>query len=564
MTEHYANEVKSERRSHPLDRVLYFHSGCQQPSGFPASSPAGQEAAAAQADAGTCSKVCSSSSEANHQLQLQYHQQYHQHPGLPLSAPSGTHRDILLLESPQWLPDSYASHCGGCQLPFRPLLRLRHHCRLCGKLFCHSCSSKQLLLPPRFKERDPQRVCAMCASLLEPLQPFLVGATAASVQLPVHDALDAISLRSWLNSPWTSCMSEELYKAANILRNFNEAFRLEPEQGLPATLLAGACGVALLSVVRLGAGWSCTAGTGVVISRERSGSWSAPCAAACYGLGWGLQIGGQLTDVLLVLRTEEAVRAFASGQTIGFGGTAGVSLGPLGRTAEASMRVGGLAARGSVVGYSCSKGAFIGVSLDSSVTCVRAAVNQKFYGYAVTARQLLVDCTVPNPPAALLLYDGLDSLVQRWEGRGLLLHSKAAHAAPAAASSTREAATSQAAAATASKGSAAAARKQHQQAAQYAPDDEYAHQLFNTTVASAVASAPPAPAGMYPAVNSSSNAAAAATSRSSSWQQQQQHPSLWNAASASPAEALPAVPALPAAHRHQEDDDEEPQYVLEW
>jgi hypothetical protein len=62
----------------------------------------------------------------------------------------------------------------------------------------------------------------MCASLLEPLQPFLVGATAASVQPPVHDALDAISLRSWLNSPWASSMADELYKAANILRKFNE------------------------------------------------------------------------------------------------------------------------------------------------------------------------------------------------------------------------------------------------------------------------------------------------------------------------------------------------------
>jgi hypothetical protein len=61
----------------------------------------------------------------------------------------------------------------------------------------------------------------MCASLLEPLQPFLVGATAASVQPPVHDALDAISLRSWLNSPWSGNMADELYKAANILRKFN-------------------------------------------------------------------------------------------------------------------------------------------------------------------------------------------------------------------------------------------------------------------------------------------------------------------------------------------------------
>jgi hypothetical protein len=62
----------------------------------------------------------------------------------------------------------------------------------------------------------------MCASLLDPLQPFLVGATAASVQPPVHDALDAISLRSWLNSPWAGNMTDELYKGANILRKFNE------------------------------------------------------------------------------------------------------------------------------------------------------------------------------------------------------------------------------------------------------------------------------------------------------------------------------------------------------
>ncbi|WIA15988.1 hypothetical protein OEZ85_012727 [Tetradesmus obliquus] len=314
-----------------------------------------------------------------------------------MAAHYASERDVVLMEPPQWLPDSYASHCGTCQLPFKPLLRLRHHCRLCGKLFCHGCSSKQLLLPPRFKERDPQRVCGMCASLLEPLQPFLVGATAASVQPPVHDALDAVSLRSWLNSPWAGSMAGELYKAANILRKFNEAIRLEPERGIPAQLLAGARGLALLSVVRLGAGWSCTAGTGIVVSRQRSGAWSAPCAAACYGLGWGLQLGGELTDVLLVLKTDEAVRAFASGSTIGLGGSVGLALGPVGRSAEASFRVGSIAARGSVVGYSCSQGAFVGASLEGSVTCARDAVNKKFYGYAVSAGQL---ADKPPPAAA--------------------------------------------------------------------------------------------------------------------------------------------------------------------
>lgn len=61
----------------------------------------------------------------------------------------------------------------------------------------------------------------MCAGLLLPLQPFLIGAASASVQPPVHDAVgDAISLRSWLNRPWGNALADELYKAANILNTF--------------------------------------------------------------------------------------------------------------------------------------------------------------------------------------------------------------------------------------------------------------------------------------------------------------------------------------------------------
>lgn len=109
--------------------------------------------------------------------------------------PSSTQVDVLLLDPPTWLPDSYALHCGSCALPFKPLLRLRHHCRLCGKVFCNACCARRLLLPPRYNQREPQRVCEMCRSLLEPLQPYLVGALSRSVQPPVHDALDAVSLR---------------------------------------------------------------------------------------------------------------------------------------------------------------------------------------------------------------------------------------------------------------------------------------------------------------------------------------------------------------------------------
>jgi len=39
------------------------------------------------------------------------------------------HQEVLALEPPRWLPDSYALACGGCHLHFIPLRRLKHHCR---------------------------------------------------------------------------------------------------------------------------------------------------------------------------------------------------------------------------------------------------------------------------------------------------------------------------------------------------------------------------------------------------------------------------------------------------
>ena len=57
----------------------------------------------------------------------------------------------------------------------RPFTRLRHHCRLCGLIFCDACCRLRAMLPPKFQLKEPQRVCTTCAQLLEPLQPFLAG-----------------------------------------------------------------------------------------------------------------------------------------------------------------------------------------------------------------------------------------------------------------------------------------------------------------------------------------------------------------------------------------------------
>jgi hypothetical protein len=68
----------------------------------------------------------------------------------------------------------------------RSLRRTRHHCRLCGAIFCASCSAGRMLLPPKFQEGTPQRVCTNCAALLMPLQPFLAGAPRHESSLQDH------------------------------------------------------------------------------------------------------------------------------------------------------------------------------------------------------------------------------------------------------------------------------------------------------------------------------------------------------------------------------------------
>ena len=80
--------------------------------------------------------------------------------------------DVLSLEPPAaWLPDSAAAACmsPACGKPFSFLVRSRHHCRACGRIFCGACTAF-LLLPPRFHCPEPQRVCGACAELLMPVQ----------------------------------------------------------------------------------------------------------------------------------------------------------------------------------------------------------------------------------------------------------------------------------------------------------------------------------------------------------------------------------------------------------
>lgn len=80
------------------------------------------------------------------------------------------------------------------------------------------------------------------------------------------------------------------------------------ERAIPSALLQQAAGYAILSVVKVGMGWSAAVGTGLVVARREDGSWSPPSAVGLSSFGWGIQAGGELTDLLLVLSSTETVK----------------------------------------------------------------------------------------------------------------------------------------------------------------------------------------------------------------------------------------------------------------
>ncbi|XP_008784361.1 uncharacterized protein LOC103703324 [Phoenix dactylifera] len=322
------------------------------------------------------------------------------------------YREVLEAEPPEWLPDSYTTVCMQCTSPFTALTRGRHHCRFCGGVFCRACTKGRCLLPVKFRERDPQRVCDACYDRLDPLQGILINSNSNAMQSAKHDVMDWTSTRGWLNLPVGLSMEHEIYKAANTLRSYSQVARLNPEKSIPLAVLKGAKGLAMLTVAKAGALLTYKLGTGLVVARRSDGSWSAPSAILSVGLGWGAQIGGELVDFIIVLHGSKAVKTFTSRMHFSLGGGLSAAAGPVGRVFEADLRAGDKGS-GMCYTYSCSKGAFVGVSLEGNLVATRMDANLRFYGdpYLTTTDILLG--TVERPKAAVPLYSALNELYWR-------------------------------------------------------------------------------------------------------------------------------------------------------
>jgi SH3 domain-containing YSC84-like protein 1 len=136
-------------------------------------------------------------------------------------------------------------------------------------------------------------------------------------------------------------------------------------------------------------------GTCVMVSRGDDGAWSNP---AFYSLGsgsFGLQIGIQNAQLIMLIMTKGGLNALLNSQ-FKIGADAGLTVATLGAGVNGSMSTG---LNADIISFSKSQGLYGGISLAGSVLSNDSGTEQAYYGSALDARQIVVDMQGSNPGA---------------------------------------------------------------------------------------------------------------------------------------------------------------------
>lgn len=138
-------------------------------------------------------------------------------------------------------------------------------------------------------------------------------------------------------------------------------------------------------------------GTGVLLTRQYSG-WSQPAFYTMASASLGFQIGAQRSEVVLIILSDRAKRAFMADK-FKIGAEAGLAIVTLGSEAEAATTG---ASGNDIVAWASSAGAYAGVAFNGSVIEPRESYDQAYYGSDVSSYGIVMLNQVRNPGADAL------------------------------------------------------------------------------------------------------------------------------------------------------------------
>jgi len=189
--------------------------------------------------------------------------------------------------------------------------------------------------------------------------------------------------------------TDRLQNSADVLKEIAAA----PDKGIPEEVLKSSkCIVVIPHLVKAGFIVGAKHGRGVAVCRTSAG-WSAPAFVSVNGGSWGLQIGAEGVDLVMLVMNDSGLRHLLSSK-FEITGEGSAAAGPVGRHASAGTD---WKLNTELLTYSRSRGIFAGLTLEGAVVEQDADSTVAIYGNDLPFRQILLgDVTAPAQAAPFL------------------------------------------------------------------------------------------------------------------------------------------------------------------
>jgi lipid-binding SYLF domain-containing protein len=197
-------------------------------------------------------------------------------------------------------------------------------------------------------------------------------------------------------------VSDRLWESSQII----DALVNTPEGALPKNLLERAeCVAVIPRVKKFAFGFGGRYGRGAVSCRKDQGKgpWGPPSMIALGGASFGLQLGGQSTDLVMLFMTGDSIK-YLLRDKVTLGGEVAAAVGPLGREASAETSA---SLSAEILSYSRSRGLFAGIALKGAVLRPDTDANKALYEKSVSPNDLLVEGNIAIPESAQKFVDML-------------------------------------------------------------------------------------------------------------------------------------------------------------
>jgi len=209
---------------------------------------------------------------------------------------------------------------------------------------------------------------------------------------------------SWAADKDQSDIAKRIDESAKVL---NEIMAT-PDKAIPDKVMRNAKCIAVIpSMVKIAIGFGGNHGKGVATCRTENG-WSAPAPITITGGSWGLQLGGQAVDLVMIVNSDEGMQHLLSSK-FKLGADASAAAGPVGRDAAADTDI---TMKSEVLTYSRARGLFAGIDLSGAAISQDKDETRLLYGRFVPFSEILGGKVEPPSVSELFL-----AAVRRYSGQ---------------------------------------------------------------------------------------------------------------------------------------------------